>query len=109
MKATLFEQTKLPPARCPGTLYGFRARKRIIFDYFSRESRSDFQQQTRRSSRYFEEAAGVLKYKQRKKKAEQKLFETEDNLNRLQDIIYELEDQLIPLAAQSEAAKQFCH
>jgi chromosome segregation protein len=55
----------------------------------------------------FEEAAGVLKYKQRKKKAEQKLFETEDNLSRLQDIIYELEDQLIPLAAQSEAAKQF--
>ncbi|MCB5954897.1 chromosome segregation protein SMC [Enterococcus sp. CWB-B31] len=55
----------------------------------------------------FEEAAGVLKYKQRKKKAEQKLFETEDNLNRVQDIIYELEDQLTPLAAQSEAAKQF--
>ncbi|WP_430610816.1 chromosome segregation protein SMC [Enterococcus sp. DIV0876] len=55
----------------------------------------------------FEEAAGVLKYKQRKKKAEQKLFETEDNLSRLQDIIYELEDQLVPLAAQSEAAKKF--
>ncbi|WP_086348585.1 chromosome segregation protein SMC [Candidatus Enterococcus clewellii] len=55
----------------------------------------------------FEEAAGVLKYKQRKKKAEQKLFETEDNLNRVQDIIYELEDQLTPLAAQSEAAKEF--
>ena len=48
----------------------------------------------------FEEAAGVLKYKQRKKKAEQKLFETEDNLSRVQDIIYELEDQLVPLAAQ---------
>jgi chromosome segregation protein len=55
----------------------------------------------------FEEAAGVLKYKQRKKKAEQKLFETEDNLNRVQDIIYELEDQLTPLAAQSEAAKRY--
>ncbi|WP_159722403.1 chromosome segregation protein SMC [Enterococcus sp. CSURQ0835] len=55
----------------------------------------------------FEEAAGVLKYKQRKKKAEQKLFETEDNLNRVQDIIYELEDQLTPLAAQSAAAKEF--
>ncbi|MHC5228562.1 chromosome segregation protein SMC [Enterococcus sp. LJL99] len=55
----------------------------------------------------FEEAAGVLKYKQRKKKAEQKLFETEDNLSRVQDIIYELEDQLTPLAAQSEAAKEF--
>lgn len=55
----------------------------------------------------FEEAAGVLKYKQRKKKAEQKLFETEDNLNRLQDIIYELEDQLTPLAEQSQAAQEF--
>lgn len=55
----------------------------------------------------FEEAAGVLKYKQRKKKAEQKLFETEDNLSRLQDIIYELEDQVLPLQVQSEAAKKF--
>lgn len=55
----------------------------------------------------FEEAAGVLKYKQRKKKAEQKLFETEDNLSRVQDIIYELEEQLTPLATQSKAAKEF--
>ncbi|BCA86740.1 chromosome partition protein Smc [Enterococcus saigonensis] len=55
----------------------------------------------------FEEAAGVLKYKQRKKKAEQKLFETEDNLSRVQDIVYELEDQLTPLKEQSHAAKEF--
>ena len=57
----------------------------------------------------FEEAAGVLKYKQRKKKAEQKLFETEDNLSRVQDIVYELEDQLTPLKEQSLAAKEFLH
>ena len=43
----------------------------------------------------FEEAAGVLKYKQRKKKAEQKLFETEDNLSRVQDIIHELEEPVL--------------
>lgn len=55
----------------------------------------------------FEEAAGVLKYKQRKKQAEQKLFETEDNLNRVQDIVYELENQLEPLAEQSATAKEF--
>lgn len=55
----------------------------------------------------FEEAAGVLKYKQRKKKAEQKLFETEDNLSRVQDIVYELEDQLTPLKEQSRSAKEF--
>ena len=55
----------------------------------------------------FEEAAGVLKYKQRKKQAEQKLFETEDNLSRVQDIIYELEDQLEPLAEQSQTAQLY--
>ncbi|MGY3777537.1 chromosome segregation protein SMC [Isobaculum melis] len=55
----------------------------------------------------FEEAAGVLKYKTRKKKAEQKLFETEDNLNRIQDIIYELEDQIEPLREQSTIAKDY--
>lgn len=55
----------------------------------------------------FEEAAGVLKYKQRKKQAEQKLFETEDNLNRVQDIVYELENQLVPLRTQSEDARRF--
>lgn len=55
----------------------------------------------------FEEAAGVLKYKQRKKKAEQKLFEAEDNLSRVQDIIHELQEQLVPLATQSETAKKF--
>ncbi|MDT1996400.1 chromosome segregation protein SMC [Carnobacterium divergens] len=55
----------------------------------------------------FEEAAGVLKYKTRKKKAEQKLFETEDNLNRVQDIVYELEDQVEPLREQSSIAKDY--
>lgn len=55
----------------------------------------------------FEEAAGVLKYKQRKKQAEQKLFQTEDNLSRVQDIVYELEDQLAPLAEQSKTAQLY--
>lgn len=55
----------------------------------------------------FEEAAGVLKYKTRKKEAEKKLFETEDNLNRVQDIIYELETQLTPLETQSKTAKTY--
>ncbi|MCM3512703.1 chromosome segregation protein SMC [Carnobacterium inhibens] len=55
----------------------------------------------------FEEAAGVLKYKTRKKKAEQKLTETEENLNRVQDIVYELEDQVEPLREQSSIAKEY--
>lgn len=55
----------------------------------------------------FEEAAGVLKYKQRKKQAEQKLTETEENLNRVQDILYELEGQLEPLEMQASIAKDY--
>lgn len=93
--------------RYPRPFYGLWVRKRILLDYFSRKSRGDFSSKPEDRRGIFEEAAGVLKYKQRKRKAEQKLFETEDNLSRVQDIIYELEDQLTPLAAQSEAAKEF--
>ncbi|MCI0131060.1 MULTISPECIES: chromosome segregation protein SMC [unclassified Vagococcus] len=55
----------------------------------------------------FEEAAGVLKYKNRKKQAEKHLGETDDNLSRVQDIIYELEIQLAPLKKQSDNATQY--
>jgi len=55
----------------------------------------------------FEEAAGVLKYKQRKSKAVFKLEETEDNLNRVEDIIYEIDQQLEPLKKQSDTAKTY--
>jgi chromosome segregation protein len=55
----------------------------------------------------FEEAAGVLKYKQRKQKAEYKLSETADNLDRTWDIIHEIEQQMTPLKKQAEIAKQY--
>ncbi|KZZ82876.1 chromosome segregation protein SMC [Bacillus sp. SJS] len=55
----------------------------------------------------FEEAAGVLKYKTRKKKAEHKLSETHDNLNRVQDILHELEGQVEPLKVQASIAKDY--
>lgn len=55
----------------------------------------------------FEEAAGVLKYKTRKMQAEKKLAETKENLTRVEDIIYELEQQIEPLKNQSAAAKTF--
>jgi chromosome segregation protein len=55
----------------------------------------------------FEEAAGVLKYKNRKKKAEVKLTETQDNLNRVHDILHELESQVEPLKIQASIAKDF--
>ncbi|MER2189787.1 MAG: chromosome segregation protein SMC [Solibacillus sp.] len=55
----------------------------------------------------FEEAAGVLKYKLRKKKAEHKLVETDDNLNRVLDILHEIETRLEPLKIQASAANDY--
>ena len=55
----------------------------------------------------FEEAAGVLKYKTRRKETESKLQQTQDNLDRLEDIIFELDNQIKPLAKQAENARKF--
>lgn len=55
----------------------------------------------------FEEAAGVLKYKTREKETKTKLNQTQDNLDRLDDIIYELEAQVKPLGRQAKVAKEF--
>ncbi|MBU9720287.1 MULTISPECIES: chromosome segregation protein SMC [Bacillaceae] len=55
----------------------------------------------------FEEAAGVLKYKHRKLKSEKKLDDTQDNLNRVKDILYELETQVEPLKEQASVAKEY--
>ncbi len=55
----------------------------------------------------FEEAAGITKYKSRKREAERKLEATRQNLERIGDIISELESQLGPLEKQAETAKSF--
>ena len=52
----------------------------------------------------FEEAAGVLKYKTRKKEALRKLERTHDNMNRVNDIIAELDSRVSPLKEQKEKA-----
>ncbi|HEM6509119.1 TPA: chromosome segregation protein SMC [Streptococcus suis] len=55
----------------------------------------------------FEEAAGVLKYKTRKKETESKLAQAQGNLDRLDDVIYELDNQVKPLEKQAQTAKKF--
>ena len=54
-----------------------------------------------------EEAAGVLKYKKRKEEAIRKLDKTHDNLNRVGDIINELEPRILPLKKQKEKAIEY--
>jgi chromosome segregation protein len=53
-----------------------------------------------------EEAAGVLKFRKRKEKAERRLTATEGNLTRLQDLLREVRRQLRPLERQADAARR---
>ncbi len=55
----------------------------------------------------FEEAAGISKYRYRKEEAERKLRHTDENLDRVADIIGELEVQIGPLTQQAEKAKKY--
>lgn len=55
----------------------------------------------------FEAAAGTLKYQKRKEEALRKLDRTHDNMNRINDIILELETNLEPLKKQSIDAKKY--
>ena len=55
----------------------------------------------------FESAAGVLKYKKRKEEAIRKLDRTHNNLDRVNDIIGELEVQVEPLKEQSKKALEY--
>lgn len=55
----------------------------------------------------FEEAAGVLKYKKRKEEALRKLERTNANMDRVNDIIKELEVQVEPLKEQKRIALEY--
>ncbi|MDO4565627.1 MAG: chromosome segregation protein SMC [Clostridia bacterium] len=54
-----------------------------------------------------EEAAGVMRYRVRKEEAERKLAHTEKNMERILDILNELEARIEPLREQSETARVF--
>ncbi|MFC6291692.1 chromosome segregation protein SMC [Macrococcus epidermidis] len=54
-----------------------------------------------------EEAAGVLKYKKRKKETESKLEDTNNNLLRVHDIIYDLKDRVEPLKIEASIAEEY--
>ncbi|MGD9567433.1 MAG: chromosome segregation protein SMC [Sedimentibacter sp.] len=61
--------------------------------------------ETRR--KVFEEASGIVKYKTRKEESERKLEKTSDNLDRVEDIIHELEERILPLSEQSLKARKY--
>ena len=56
---------------------------------------------------FLEEAAGVSKYKQRRRETENRLSDTRENLTRVDDILRELNANLDKLERQAEVARQF--
>src|SRR5487761_2637091 len=56
---------------------------------------------------FLEEAAGVSKYRDRRRETELRLADTRDNMLRVSDIVQELEKQLAHLSEQAEVAKQY--
>jgi chromosome segregation protein len=56
---------------------------------------------------FLEEAAGVTKYKERRKETEHRLEDARENIARVNDICSELEAQVTRLQAQAEVAQQY--
>ena len=55
---------------------------------------------------FFEEAAGISKYRYRKEEAERKLKNVSENLDRVNDIRVTLEERVVPLEKEAEKAKK---
>jgi chromosome segregation protein len=55
---------------------------------------------------FLEEAAGISKYKERRKETEYRLRDTRDNLQRVKDLEKEINSAITKLEAQAEAAKK---
>ena len=56
---------------------------------------------------FLEEAAGVSKYRERRRETENRLFDTCENLNRVSDILHELEQSLEKLKVQADLAERY--
>jgi chromosome segregation protein len=56
-----------------------------------------------------EEAAGVLKHRRRKERAERRLFQTQENLERLGDLVREVRRQMRPLERQAISARSYAN
>jgi chromosome segregation protein len=56
---------------------------------------------------FFEEAAGISKYKERRRETENRIRHTQENLSRLNDLREEIEKQLEKLKRQARSAERF--
>jgi len=56
---------------------------------------------------FLEEAAGITKYKERRRETELRLRDTRDNLTRVEDVLRELDKQILRLQSQAAVAEEY--
>jgi len=56
---------------------------------------------------FLEEAAGITKYKERRRETELRLRDTRENLTRVEDILRELGNQILRLQSQAAVAEEY--
>ena len=102
------------------SLNGTTCRRRDVTDLFlgqvldhvrtrllSRDDHPNCRGEARRARTYVEEAAGVSKYKERRRETESRISRTRENLERLDDLSDEIGRQLDRLKRQADAAERY--
>ena len=89
------------------TFLGYRVRTAKLFYYWPKYDIRIIEAKPDDMRTYLEEAAGVSRYKERRRETENRIQHTKDNLVRLSDVRAELEKQLGTLKRQANAAEKF--
>ena len=92
------QRRAVPAARHPGAAVRHRHRPPAARDRRAGPARRGAERRApRTAARSIEEAAGILKFRKRRERAERRLESTEGNLLRLNDLLREVRRQLTPL------------
>ena len=102
------ERPDLSPARHPRAVHGHRARLEGVLDHRAGQDRPDPLVASPADRRaIIEEAAGITKYKARRRQTQLKLEAAQQNLLRVNDIVNEVEKQLESLKRQAAKARRW--
>jgi flagellin-specific chaperone FliS len=93
--------------RRPGRVPRHRPRPARLRDHRPGHDLADHREQARGAAPVPREAAGVSKYKERRRETETRLKDTRENLTRVEDILRELNANLDKLESQAEVAGQY--
>ncbi len=97
----------MPPAGCVRAAAGYRHRPGRLFVIGQGRIAEIVAAKSSERREIFEEACGIAKYRYRKTEAERRLAAAGDNLERLRDILGELESRVGPLEKESDKAQKF--